>query len=91
LTAGYYVFARHTESSFVSYLTSPSQNLALNRTFCLSFYYYVAAPRRRRSPVSLLVYVSSDQVCVVPLHMLCVLFGTKILAFGLSTGNAGYR
>jgi len=23
--------------------------------------------------------------------MLCVLFGTKILAFGLSTGNAGYR
>lgn len=67
-TAGFYVFTRHRDSSSISYLTSPNQNLVLNRTYCLSFYYYVAAPLRRTSAASLLVYISSDQVQSARLH-----------------------
>jgi len=63
LTAGYYMFARSSESSSASYLTSANRNLVLNHTYCLSFYFYVAAPRHRPSSVSMLVYVTSDQVC----------------------------
>ena len=38
----------------------------LNHTYCLSFYFYVAASRRRPSAMSLLVYVTPDQVhCTV--------------------------
>jgi len=73
LTAGYYVFARQTAPLSVSYLTSPNQNVVLNHTYCLSFYYYVAAPRRRPSTFSLLIYVSSDQVCTVPLYICYVI------------------
>ena len=64
LTAGYYIFTkRSSEAQSVTYLTSPNQNLELNRTYCLSFYYYVAASARRPSPVSLSVSVTSEQVC----------------------------
>jgi len=62
LTAGYYLFARQTESSSVSYLTSATQNLVLNDTYCLSFYFYVAASYHHPSSVSLFVYVTPDQV-----------------------------
>jgi len=63
LTAGYYMFVSQSDaSSSVVYLTSPNQNLSLNRTYCLSFYYYVATLLQRTSTASLKVYVSSDQV-----------------------------
>jgi len=59
------MYARQTHSSSVSYLTSATRNLVLNRTYCLSFYYYVAVPHHLPSSVSLHVYVTPDQVQLV--------------------------
>jgi MAM domain, meprin/A5/mu len=55
---GSYVYANWYDG--ISYLTGPTLNLPLNRSYCLTFYYYVANGGRRDSSASLQVSIVGD-------------------------------